>query len=162
MPTRASLSGVFGKSIVIILLGLVTIYTTIRLTNLVKLLCESPPASTIALTEKSTSVIPGHWHDLLVKIGIKPFDDVLQPDALRYSRPEADLRFDLRKRKRAFSLPTKTNLFFEDRPPHQSMTLAQQRRVLEKELVVFKKISEEHRRAELIKQRLQKKQTNRP
>jgi hypothetical protein len=128
------------------------IVTTIRLSNLVKIFVLS------TVSVKSPTNIAGHWHDTLTKLGIEPFQDIIHPDALPFSRPEANLRFDLRKRKRAFKMPSKSDLFFTNDLPQRRMAPAQQRRMLEKELLALKKIHNDYKKSEAAKERMHRKQ----
>jgi hypothetical protein len=107
---------------------------------------------------KYSTNIAGHWHDTLTKLGIEPFQDIIHPDALPFSRPETNLRFDLHKRKHAFKMPGKSSLFFTNDAPQQTLTPAQQRHMLERELQAFKKIYNDYKKAESAKERMLRKQ----
>jgi hypothetical protein len=152
MQTRTSLSNLLVRSLVFILLVSGVIVTTVRLSNLVKIFVSS------TASVKTATHVAGQWHDTLIKLGIEPFHDEFHPDALPFSRPEANLRFDLRKRKRAFKIPSKSGLYFTNDLAHQPLTLVQQRRMLEKELLAFKRIHNDHKKAEAAKERMQRKQ----
>lgn len=157
MPTRASLSNFAYRLFVFCLIISTLLFTTLRLANLVQILLSSTPPSSIP---RPATNIPGHWRETLDKLGIEPFKDALQPDVVPFSRPETNLRFDLRKRKRAFSLPTKSNLYFSGDLTQDPTSTAQKRRMLEKELQAFKKIHNDFKRTEAAKHRMQKKHSH--
>jgi len=151
MPTKAYLSNLFSKTIVCLFIIFSVVFATIRLWNLANLLYAS--TSEAQSYGVSPTTVAGHWRHTLLNLGIKPFDDTLQAEALRHSRPDTNLRFDLRKRKRAFKTPTKADLFFTDNTPQPPETSYQQRRVIEKELQAFKKIHHDFRKAGSVKKR---------
>jgi hypothetical protein len=143
------------KATIFILLAANAVFISIRLSTLVHIFYQSSPR--ITPHGNPPDSVTGRWHQTLLNLGIEPFSGDLQPEALRHSRPEGNLRFDLRKRKRAFSLPSKSDLHFTDPVSHAPVSPAQHRRILERELQAFKKVHDDHTRSENAKERMQKR-----